>query len=207
MKYLLSVVIGLFFTACSASIHPIPSHDRPHQALIIIDMQRGVLDPQGPASVGKTRADPLIQAVQKAILKAQIQQIPIAFIKNEWPSWRWIENLWFHGAFKKDSDWAQVDSRLFLGNLLTERTEFSKDFPSSFSDTRLQPWLEAHQIGTLVIAGLFANKCVLATTRDAIRNGYKVEFISNGLLTQKEEDLSQAIKSLTDLGASVSIHF
>jgi biuret amidohydrolase len=172
------------------------------QALILIDLQRGVLSPDGPATLGNKRSEALIQATDRAIDTALKNGIPIAFVKNEWSQWRFFENWWFGGAFKKGSEWAQVDPRLLTRIPEDKRVIFSKPFPSAFSDTNLQNWLENKKVGKLIIGGLYGDKCITSTTVEALERGYIVQLVPDGIVTQDEEDLAPTIEKLINKGAT-----
>ena len=194
-----------FFSACKSTIAPIERTERPNRALLLIDLQRGVLDPAGPASIDPARSEALIQAARREILAAQNEKLPVIFIKNEWPAWRFAENWWFGGAFKKDSEWAQIDPRLLELVPEHERIILSKAFPSSFTNETLQAELKKRQIGELWVGGLFADKCVTATSQDALENGYSVMLLPDTLVTQEPKDLPAAIENLQKKGATVKL--
>ncbi len=50
----------------------------------------------------------------------------------------------------------------------------TKTLPSSFVKTRLDAWLRANAIDTLLICGLMTHMCVESTARNALSLGYKV---------------------------------
>ena len=98
---LIIFLTSLVLAGCSPTLSTIQRPERPGQALVLIDLQRGVLSPDGPATLGAKRSDALIQATNRAIDTALKNGIPIAFVKNEWSEWRFFENWWFGGAFRK----------------------------------------------------------------------------------------------------------
>lgn len=195
-------LIVLTLTGC-ASPPVIQRFERPGQALVLIDLQQGVLSPNGPATLGAKRSEELIQVTNRATGIALKKGIPIAFVKNEWSEWRFFENWWFGGAFRKGSEWAQIDPRL-LTNIPAEKAAFfSKAFPSAFSDPNLQKWLEEKKVGELIIGGLYGDKCITSTALEALERGYVVRLVPGGIVTQDEADRAPAIEKLITRGATI----
>jgi nicotinamidase-related amidase len=52
-----------------------------------------------------------------------------------------------------------------------------KQLPGSFTDTPLEDWLQLHRIKTIAIAGYMTHICCDTTARQAVHQGYKVEFL------------------------------
>jgi nicotinamidase-related amidase len=200
---LIVFLTSLVLTGCSPTLSTIQKSERPGHALVLIDLQRGVLSPDGPATLGEKRSDALILEINRAIDTAINNGIPIAFVKNEWSEWRFFENWWFGGAFRKGSEWAQIDPRL-LTNIPKEKVIFfSKSFPSAFSDQNLQKWLEDRNIGELIIGGLYGDKCVTSTVLDALEHGYAVRLVPDGIVTQNEAEIAQTTEKLITKGATL----
>jgi nicotinamidase-related amidase len=196
------LLIALTISGCAA-IPTIQRSERPGKALVLIDLQRGVLSPDGPASLGVKRSDALIQATDRAIDTALKHGTLIAFVKNEWSEWRFFENWWFGGAFKKGSEWALIDPRLLTRIPEEKRAIFSKSFPSAFSDPNLQKWLEDNKVGELIVGGLYGDKCITSTTLEALERGYVVQLVPDGIDTQDEAGRAPTIEKLISRGAII----
>lgn len=54
-----------------------------------------------------------------------------------------------------------------------------KTLPSAFAGTGLQDWLRRHGIDTLVIAGYMTQNCNDATARQAVHEGWAVEYLDD----------------------------
>ncbi len=193
---------ALALSGCAA-VPTIERSERPSQALLLIDLQRGVLSPDGPATLGAKRSDALFQSTDRAIESALKNGVPIAFVKNEWSEWRFFENWWFDGAFRKGSEWAQIDPRLLKRIPEESRIIFSKPFPSAFSDPDLQKWLDDKKVGELVVGGLYGDKCITSTIREALKRGYAVRLVPDGIVTQDEDDRASTIEKLIAIGATL----
>jgi hypothetical protein len=51
---------------------------------------------------------------------------------------------------------------------------FVKQYDSAFSIKKLNPWLRKRGIKNLILAGIFADACVLKTAVNALNKGYKI---------------------------------
>lgn len=202
-KITVIMLLALVTLSGCASLPTIQRSERPGRALLLIDLQRGVLSPDGPATLGAERAEALIRATDRAIDAAQKQGMPIAFVKNEWSGWRVFENWWFSGAFRQGSEWAQVEPRLLARIPEEKRVFFSKPFPSAFSDPKLHEWLRENRVGELVIGGLYGDKCITSTTLDALEQGYAVQLVPDGIVTQDEAAREPTIIKLIGKGATL----
>lgn len=199
---LIVLLIVLAISGC-APLPTIQRSERPQKALLLVDLQRGVLSPDGPATLGAKRSDALILATDRAIDTALKNGNPIAFVKNEWSQWRFFENWWFGGAFQKGSEWAQIEPRLLTRIPEEKRVIFSKPFPSAFSDPNLQKWLDDNKISELVIGGLYGDKCITSTVVEALERGYAVRLVPDGIVTQDEKKLAPTIEKLLAKGATL----
>jgi len=54
-----------------------------------------------------------------------------------------------------------------------------KSLPGSFTGTDLETWLRDHQIDTIAIVGYMTQMCCDTTARQALHQGFKVEFLSD----------------------------
>ena len=61
---------------------------------------------------------------------------------------------------------------------------FTKHFANSFRGTGLLPYLQAHHIKFVVVAGMMTHMCVEATARAAADLGFKVTLISDACATR-----------------------
>jgi nicotinamidase-related amidase len=87
-----------------------------------------------------------------------------------------------------------------------------KNFPGSFTNTKLEAWLRERGIDTVVIAGYMTQMCCDTTARQAFHLGFSVEFLSDatGTLGFKtaagaatDEELHRAILVAQDLFSEV----
>jgi len=52
---------------------------------------------------------------------------------------------------------------------------------SAFGNARLEPWLKAHNVDTLIVSGGETDVCVLATVMSAIDLGYRIVLVTDAL--------------------------
>jgi nicotinamidase-related amidase len=140
--------------------------DRPNTALLIIDMQRGVVN----SSYG---GDAVIANINTALDRARDAGVPVIWIQH------WDDNL------VKDSDvWQYVDE------LKRDESEplVHKHYGDSFEETDLERLLAERKVGKLVVTGAQTDACVRSTLHGALVRGYDVVLVSDAHTT---EDPSQ----------------
>lgn len=140
-------------------------------ALLIIDMQNKYLERPGFKEMF-TKASAYINATSelfrtKKHLVIHVQQIDsVTESRGE--------------AFKVSEKINQDESDIYI----------TKQYSSSFWETELDRILKEHDIDFLVLSGLSAGYCVLATYNAAIERGYQVSLLQHGLLANDQSELS-----------------
>ena len=140
-------------------------------AFLIIDMQNKYLERPGFKEMF-TKASAYINATSELFrsknrLVIHVQQIDsISEPRGE--------------AFKVSDKINQDESDIYI----------TKQHSSSFWETELDKILKEHHIEFLVISGLSAGYCVLATYNGAIERGYQVSLLQHGLLANDKNELS-----------------
>ena len=140
--------------------------DRPNTALLIIDMQRGVVD----SSVG---GDAVIANINTVLDRARDAAVPVIWIQH------WDDNL------VKGSDvWQYVD------DLKRDESEplVHKHYGDSFEETDLEQLLAERKVGKVVVTGAQTDACVRSTLHGALVRGYDAVLVSDAHTT---EDPSQ----------------
>lgn len=72
-----------------------------------------------------------------------------------------------------------------------------KNYPSAFKKTELEKILRDHGCDTVVLTGLSATGCVLATYFDAVGLELTTFMVKNGLISHKAE-LTRSVEEITD---------
>ncbi|MFI1028946.1 cysteine hydrolase family protein [Streptomyces sp. NPDC020951] len=139
--------------------------DRPNTALLVIDVQKGVV-------AGTPRRDEVIANIDTLIDAARAQDVPVIWVQHSGDdlergseNWEYVEDLVRH-----DSE------------PLVHKTYFD-----SFEDTELESVLAKRGVGRVVVTGAQTDACIRATLHGAFVRGYDVTLVGDAHTT---EDLS-----------------
>ena len=139
--------------------------DRPNTALMVIDVQKGVV-------ADAHQRDEVVANISTLVDKARAEGVPIVWVQHS------DEHL------EKGSDpWEYVPE-------LTRRESeplVHKAFGDSFEDTDLEDVLAAAGVGRLVVTGAQTDACIRSTIHGAFARGYDVTLVGDAHTT---EDLS-----------------
>lgn len=144
--------------------------DRP--AVLVIDFQYGMTDPDSPAGADMTDA---VENCRRILDTARAKGLLVIFTTTGWES-----NLEDAGLFVKKSPaaaarlqvgtrWLAIDERL---DIRDDELVIVKKYPSGFFGTPLSSILTTHRIDTVVLCGSATSGCVRATAIDLFSNGY-----------------------------------
>ncbi|MEW2134756.1 isochorismatase family protein [Streptomyces sp. NPDC005435] len=140
--------------------------DRPHTALLVIDVQNGVV-------AGAHERDQVIANISTVIEKARTADVPVIWVQHS------DEDL------PKDSkEWEYVPE-------LKRRDDeplVHKLYGDSFEDTDLESVLADLKVGRIVVAGAQTDICIRSTLHGAITRGYDATLVTDAHTT---EDLTQ----------------
>ncbi|WP_215779148.1 cysteine hydrolase family protein [Paludibacterium sp. B53371] len=136
----------------------------PDTALLIIDVQNGVVDAEPRAA----RLDQVLDKLNLASAKARQRGYPVIFIQHEEPGLERGSDAWqLHPGL------VQQAGDHYLG----------KTYGDSFCDTGLAALLEQHGVRQLWIGGCATDFCIDSTLRNAVSRGYEVHVISDAHTT------------------------
>jgi nicotinamidase-related amidase len=140
--------------------------DRPHTALIVIDVQNDVVG-------GTHNRDDVVANISTLVDKARGEQVPVVWVQHQSDNmpegsdgWRYVPEL------------THDDSEPVV----------HKRYPASFEDTDLETVLAGLGIGRLVVTGAQTDECIRSTLHGAIARGYDATLVEDAHTT---EDLSQ----------------
>jgi nicotinamidase-related amidase len=74
---------------------------------------------------------------------------------------------------------------------------------SGFYETKLEEFLRAHEVDTVIITGMQAQVCVQTTAADAHFRGYNVLVPTDGVVSTREQDRQRALEWLASYCAVV----
>ena len=145
----------------------------PHTAILVIDVQRGLFDPQ-PRPF---EADAVIERINTVTAQARSVNAPVIFVQHER-----AEGLLEHGS----------ESWHMPAGLVVQATEraLRKTTPDSFLRTGLERLLRDAKIDTLVICGYATQYCIDTTARRAASLGFNVTLVADAHTTHDTEHAS-----------------
>jgi nicotinamidase-related amidase len=138
--------------------------DRPNAALLVIDVQNGVM-------AGAHERDGVIANINRLVDRARAEDVPVIWVQD-------------HAELPRDSEGWQYVPELELRD--TEPL-VHKQYGDSFEDTDLEDRLAERGVGRLVVAGAQTDACVRSTLHGAFTRGYDATLVGDAHTT---EDLS-----------------
>lgn len=140
--------------------------DRPRVALLVIDVQNGVV-------AGSFHRDEVVANINSLVARARAEDVPVVWVQHS------------------DDDELTVDSEAweYVPELVRDAKEplVHKRYGDSFEDTELESLLAERGVGRLVVAGAQTDACIRSTLHGAIARGYDAVLVSDAHTT---EDLS-----------------
>jgi nicotinamidase-related amidase len=168
-------------------------------ALMMVDYQRDFLQADGRMPIAQDQTAAVIKAANVLIAAARAHLIPVIYIKDEFTPWVLIGNMSRDFAAMRYQPGAELDPRIDG----TAGMYFAKEHASAFSNSAVEPQLKQLGCGHIVIAGVYADRSVMRTARDAIERGYSVTVISDAVGAASDEARDAALKDLKAAGAEV----
>lgn len=140
--------------------------DRPNTALIVIDVQNGVV-------TGAHERDAVVANVSTLVDKAREGGVPVVWVQHS------SENM------AKGSDGWQ-----FVPELTRQESEalVHKTFADSFEDTDLEEVLAKAGVGRLVVSGAQTDECIRSTIHGAFTRGYDVTLVGDAHTTEDQSE-------------------
>ena len=135
--------------------------DRPNTALIVIDVQKGVV-------ADAHQRDAVVASIGTLVDKARQEGVPIIWVQHS------DEQL------EKGSDaWE------YVSELARQESEplVHKTFGDSFEDTNLEEVLAKAGVGHLVVTGAQTDACIRSTIHGAFVRGYDVTLVADAHTT------------------------
>ena len=139
--------------------------DRPNTALLVIDVQNGVV-------ADAHDRDDVIANIDRLVDKARAEDVPVIWVQHtsdelvpDSEAWQYVPEL-----VRRD-----------------EEPLVHKRYGDSFEDTDLEPLLAQRGVGRLVVTGAQTDACVRSTLHGGFVRGYDVTLVTDAHTT---EDLS-----------------
>jgi nicotinamidase-related amidase len=136
--------------------------NRPNTALIVIDVQNGVVE-------GAHERDEVVANIGSLVEKARGEGVPVVWVQHS------DEQL------AKGSDEWRIVPELAPGDA---EPHVEKNYADSFEDTNLEIVLSDLGVGRLVVAGAQTDECIRSTLHGAIVRGYDATLVSDAHTTE-----------------------
>ena len=157
----------------------IPVYEQPQIALVVLDLQKGVLGPSGGGIVAEAQIEPLLAAVRKLVDSAKSDGVAIVFVRTEAAG--------------------DLDPRLSTGS----GPVFGKTRRDAFSNPELEDFFRARSIDHLVLAGASVEGSVAFTSAGARNRGYKVEVVADAIGAATDARRERAVRQLQRDGVEI----
>jgi nicotinamidase-related amidase len=140
--------------------------DRPNTALLVIDVQNGVV-------AGAHERDSVVANVGSLVDKARKEHVPVVWVQHS-----------------DDELTPGTDDWQIVPELLPDQSEplVAKNYGDSFEDTTLETVLADLAVGRLIVVGAQTDACIRSTLHGAFARGYDATLVSDAHTT---EDQSQ----------------
>ena len=140
--------------------------DRPNTALVVIDVQNGVV-------AGAYERDAVVANIGTLVDRARDEGVPVVWVQHS-----------DEGLEQGSEAWAYVPE------LVRQDSEplVHKTFGNSFEGTELEEVLARAGIGRLVVAGAQTDACIRSTIHGAFVRGYDVTLVGDAHTTEDGSD-------------------
>ena len=140
---------------------------RPNTALIVIDVQNGVVE-------GAHERDSVVANVGSLVDKARREQVPVV----------WVQHSDDDGIERGSDEWRIVPE------LTPDAAEplVEKSYGDAFEATKLEAVLSDLGVGRLVVVGAQTDACVRSTLHGAFARGYDAILVSDAHTTEDQTE-------------------
>lgn len=138
--------------------------DRPNAALLVIDVQNGVV-------AGTHQRDAVVANIGTLIGKARDAGVPVVWVQH---SDEQLEKG--SGAWEIVPELARQDSEALV----------HKKYSDSFEDTDLEAVLAKAHVGRVIVTGAQTDECIRSTIHGAFVRGYDVTLVGDAHTTEDQ---------------------
>jgi len=162
--------------------------DNGTHALLVIDIQEDYTGETAKAPFPYKNSERLIKTVNRVVEKAVEKEFIVIYVRQEFEGvlGRIVSKIFGHGTAVKGNPGTEIDNRV---KIVSDHC-FTKQMPDAFSNPDFEAFMKEQQIDELFLVGLDAAGCVYFTAKGALKRGYKVSIIQDGivLLAEKKWD-------------------
>ena len=140
--------------------------NRPNTALLVIDVQAGVV-------AGNHERDAVVANVAALVDKARDEHIPVVWVQHNDDGLQLGSDEWqLVSELKRDDAEPLVD----------------KSYGDAFEDTNLEHVLSDLSVGRLIVAGAQTDMCIRSTLHGALARGYDATLVSDAHTTEDQTE-------------------
>jgi nicotinamidase-related amidase len=136
--------------------------NRPHTALLVVDVQNGVV-------AGAHKRESVVANVNNLVQKARQAQVPVVWVQHS-----------DDGLARGSDDW-RIVPELTPGDA---EPLVEKNYGDSFEDTTLETVLSGLGVGRLVVVGAQTDACIRSTLHGALARGYDATLVGDAHTTE-----------------------
>jgi nicotinamidase-related amidase len=140
--------------------------DRPQTALVVIDVQNGVV-------TGSHNRDGVVANIASLVDKARAESVPVVWVQHN------------SEYMPKGSDGWRYVPELTIG---ASEPVVHKQYADSFEETDLEDVLAQYKIGRLIVAGAQTDECIRSTLHGAIVRGYDATLVEDAHTTEDQSE-------------------
>jgi nicotinamidase-related amidase len=140
--------------------------DRPATALLVIDVQNGVV-------AGNYQRDAVVANIDSLVDKARQEDVPVIWVQHS-----------DEGLKRGSGDWQIVPELNRDGS----EPLVEKHYGDSFEDTTLENVLSGLGVGRLVVVGAQTDVCIRSTLHGAFARGYDATLVSDAHTTEDQTE-------------------
>ncbi|MEU2378623.1 cysteine hydrolase family protein [Streptomyces misionensis] len=137
-------------------------HERPHTAVLVIDVQNGVV-------AGSPGLADVLANINTLVDRARTAGVPVVWVQHQdeelvpgTEAWEYVPEL------------KRLDSEPLI----------AKSYPDSFEATELEDVLAAHGVGRLLVTGAQTDCCVRSTLHGGLVRGYDATLVADAHTTE-----------------------
>jgi nicotinamidase-related amidase len=138
--------------------------NRPNTALVVVDVQKGVVE-------GTHERDAVVGNVGSLVEKARQEGVPVVWVQHS------------DDGLAKGSDEWRIVPELSPGDA---EPLVEKSYADAFEETTLETVLSDLAVGRLVVAGAQTDECIRSTLHGALVRGYDATLVSDAHTTEDQ---------------------
>ncbi|WP_169717692.1 hypothetical protein SPSIL_044250 [Sporomusa silvacetica DSM 10669] len=175
--------------------------DKERKALLVIDIQEDYTGTTAKSPFPYNDSGRLIETVNKVINEAAKENLLIVYIRQEFDGFlgKMISKIFGHGTAIKGNPGTEFDKRV---RIVSDHC-FTKPMPDAFSNPSFESFIKENQIKELYLVGLDAEGCVYFTAKGALKRGYKVSIIQDGIVLLAEKNWDSLLKKYKKNGITL----